>query len=575
VNLDIRVPRERLEDVLFRLEDLVGALRSLLETPQPEPAKAGNDADGPVIFLEPRRQFIISQPSERQIADMNELAHLEYSDERGNYSFVVRQQDLWRVSDFKRVREVIERWAPGHPLFLEWAEQAWDKRNVYSIVDAPDGGDYIAFRARTEDELTTMLQRQKVRQHIYQVNTRVGHAAVRVINGRRHALKRVVLTAGYPVTDLAGLQEGETIRIRLKDFVKADERWREYQSGYVEQAYRLGASVLVAPPGAGKTVASLGLIEKCQASTLIITPQRELAEQWRREIADKTDWAEGRVGMFHGDEKRITPITVATYHSAVNYRELFDRPWGLVIFDECHHLPAQFFRRAATFQSIRRLGLTASPVREDALERDIWALIGPPIGNDWARLFAGGYVARPEVELWKVDFPSDHYRGLYRRAGGIEAQLIAAQNPAKVELLRRLLRRHHADPAVIFVEWIDHGQDLSQQLDVPFIYGETSHIERERLYQEFRDGKRRALIVSRVGNQGLDLPDASLAIMLSWHGGSRQEGTQRTGRVMRPKEQARAIYIVTRGTSEEDFARRQVQLLRQQGVRVRERGATA
>lgn len=574
---EIKVSRTALENAIRSLENAVNALKGVLQQAmdESEPKEA---TDGPVIFLEPRRQFIVSQPSERQLRELSDIGYLEYADEKNNYSFVVREQDLWRIADWRRVEEIIRRYAPGHPHFMEWAHQAWDKRNVFEIINAPDGGDYLVLKARSEEELRSVLRREALRQHITAPNQRVnGMPAVRIKKGvdpsiHRHAVKRILIGLGYPVQDRAALNEGEPIDIELRPEVMQDPRWEAYQREYVEQAYRLGGSVLTSPPGSGKTVVAIGLMCKCKTSTLILVPQRELAEQWRREIASKTTWRLENIGMVHGGEKRVAPITIATYQMAGDrkYRKLFDRTWGLIILDECHHLPADYYRRAADFQSIRRLGLSASPVREDSRERDIWALIGPPIGNDWASLFAKRYVALPSVELRKIPFPSEYYWQMYKKAKGKKAAVIAAMNPAKVREARRILEENSDSKILIFVQWVEHGREVARELKLPFVYGETPHREREAIYEQFKSGKLSALVISRVGNQGIDIPDADLAIMVSWHGGSRQEGTQRTGRIMRPKETAKAIYLVTQGTSEEDFARRQVQLLRQQGVPVRE-----
>ena len=580
---EITVRREVLERLAMQLEQVAASLRAALEEPRASdkaasPTDPVPEPDGPVIFLEPRRQFVVSRPSRRQLEELGAIGHLEYADDDDNYSFVVREQDLWRVPDWTRIESILRRYAPDHPRFWEWARDAWDRRNVFAIEDGPDGR-YLILRARSEEELAGVIKREAVRKHLYAPNRRIGSLpAVRIKQGadgsvHRHALKRTLLGLGYPVADRGRLAEGERVVIRLRPEVVEDPRWEAYQRHYLEEAYQLGAAVLFAPPGAGKTVTAIGLMCKCQTSTLILTPQRELAEQWRREIAQKTTWPVHRIGMYHGGEKRVEPITVATYQVAGDpaHRRIFDRPWGLIIFDECHHLPAPYFRQAARFQSVRRLGLTASPVREDGREKDIWALIGPPIGGDWGRLFASGFVARPEVELRRLPMPEAAYQA-YRRARASRAAMIAAMNPAKIAEARQILEANRGAKTLLFVEWVEHGKAVARALGLPFVWGGTPHTERERLYADFRAGRVRALVVSRVGNQGLDLPDAELAIMLSWHGGSRQEGTQRTGRIMRPKESARAIWLVTRGTSEEDFARRQVQLLRQQGVRVCEVG---
>jgi DNA excision repair protein ERCC-3 len=254
------------------------------------------------------------------------------------------------------------------------------------------------------------------------------------------------------------------------------------------------------------------------------------------------------------------------------HRSLFDsRKWGLVILDEAQHIPAPVFRRAADLQSRHRLGLSATPVRETDDEEEIFTLIGPPIGTDWGQLFDAGYVSEPEIEIRYVPWDDEMARNEYVSADGRERYTLAATNPAKLDVARYLLNKHDDAKALVFVDWLDQGRTFSEALDLPFISGETPHYRRERLFEEFRDGARRTLIISRVGDEGIDLPNAELAIVASGLGGSRRQGAQRAGRTMRPAGSALVYVLATQGTTEEDFAQRQMRHLSEKGVRVTER----
>ncbi|MFB6265969.1 MAG: DEAD/DEAH box helicase, partial [Candidatus Nanohaloarchaea archaeon] len=278
------------------------------------------------------------------------------------------------------------------------------------------------------------------------------------------------------------------------------------------------------------------------------------------------------IGEYHGDEKTFEDITIATYHIVGQNTEVFRRDWGLIIFDEVHHIPAKVFRAAANLQSTRRIGLSASPVREDAKEKDIFTLIGPEIGGDWSLFFEKGHVIKPEVHILFVDWEGPEYRQKYEEAEGIEKNIIASKNPAKEERLQELLEEHEDEKVIVFADWIEQGEKLSRKFDTPFVSGEMDHEKREEFLNEFREGERTRLIISRVGDEGLDIPDAEVGIVMSGQGGSRRQATQRAGRVMRPFGDALMYFIATKGTVEEDFVNRQMELLREKGVPVQVEG---
>jgi DNA excision repair protein ERCC-3 len=385
-------------------------------------------------------------------------------------------------------------------------------------------------------------------------------------------VKRALYEAGYPVLDTRHLDTGQELPVELRVDL------RDYQHEWVNRFVEKRSGILVGPPGSGKTVAAMGVMSAIEGETLILVPGRELAAQWKETILEHTSLTEAQVGEYHGGAKEIRPVTVATYQTAGmdRHRHLFDdRKWGLIIYDECQHVPSPIYRRSADLQAKHRIGLSATPVREDDKQKDIFTLIGPPIGTNWAALFDAGYVAEPEIEIRLVPWGDDAAVEEYAASVGHEKRQAAAANPGKLREIEAILRSHPGEKALIFVEYIDQGEAIAEALSVPFVSGEMPHARRRKLFDEFRNGPRDALVVSRVGDEGIDLPNAEIAIAASGLGGSRRQGAQRAGRTMRPVGKARMYVLATRGTEEEEFARSRTRHLQGKGIRVREREAVA
>jgi DNA excision repair protein ERCC-3 len=382
------------------------------------------------------------------------------------------------------------------------------------------------------------------------------------------AIKRTLYEAGYPVQDERDLESGATLDLRV------NLELRDYQHDWVSRFMEAKSGVLVGPPGSGKTVAAMGIVARIGGETLILAPSRELVAQWRDELLAHTTLTEDQVGEYHGGRKEIRPVTIATYQTAAmdKHRQLFDsREWGLIVYDEVQHVPSDIYRRSTNLQTKARLGLSASPIREDDMEEDIFTLIGPPIGTDWDALFDEGFVAEPRVEIRYVPWTDDTARNEYVSATGRERRRFAAENPAKITEIERILAEHPTQKALVFVDYLDQGREIAAALDAPFISGDMRHHERERQFQSFRDGALDTLVVSRVGDEGIDLPDAELAVVASGLGGSRRQGTQRAGRTMRPEGRALVYVLATRGSREEEFARQRMRHLAGKGVEVQER----
>jgi DNA excision repair protein ERCC-3 len=444
----------------------------------------------------------------------------------------------------------------------EWVGDQWKRAHQFTLSTHEDG--YTVLSAASENLMGNVARQKLDEDHLH---APISDTESWVREGSEGAIKRILWEAGYPVVDERDLETGDPIDVDL------DVDLREYQREWVDAFVEKRAGVLVGPPGSGKTVAGMGVIAAVGGETLILVPGRELAVQWREELLEHTSLAPEQIGEYHGGTKQIRPVTIATYQTAGmdRHRSLFDsRRWGLIVYDEVHHIPATVFRRSADLQAKHRLGLTATPVRESDDETEIFTLIGPPIGTDWTKLFEAGYVQDPEVEIRYVPWRDDEAENEYAAAEGRERHTVAATNPAKVDEVRYLLAEHDDAAALVFVDWLEQGREIAAALDAPFVSGETPHWERERLFERFREGDLRTLVVSRVADEGIDLPNADLAVVASGLGGSRRQGAQRAGRTMRPTGSALVYVLATRGTTEEEFAQRQTRHLAEKGVLVRE-----
>jgi DNA excision repair protein ERCC-3 len=527
------------------------------------------DRERLVVFPD-RHEIVADQPTQFTRAQLSQFARLVQTTGSGSYLYEIRQEDVWQApyDSFEdliaTVRSVLPERYPG---LEDWLEAQYERATRFRLRTHEDG--YVVLEAESDD-LMGNVARQKLDDD--QLRARISDTESWVAEERIAEVKRVLYEAGYPVRDERDLDSGEDLSVDL------ELELREYQQAWVSNFLETQSGVLVGPPGSGKTVAALAILAAVGGETLILVPGRELAGQWRAELLDKTTLDESQVGEYHGGEKEIRPVTIGTYRTAGmdRHRQLFDsREWGLIIYDEVHHISAPVYRRSADLQTRHRLGLSSTPVREDDRESDIFTLIGPPIGTDWEGLFDAGYVAEPAVEIRYVPWADEDAQNEYVSSEGHERRQVAATNPAKQAEIEHLLARAPDQQALVFVEYLDQGRAYADALGVPFISGEMPHHRREKLFEQFREGTISTLVVSRVGDEGIDLPSAELAIVASGLGGSRRQGTQRAGRTMRPTGRARLSVLATRGTREEEFARQRMRYLAEKGVRVTERDAEA
>ena len=395
----------------------------------------------------------------------------------------------------------------------------------------------------------------------------------------RGHIKQALILAEYPAEDLAGYREAAPLSFNLRNTTLSGHPFmlRPYQKEAVALFYangeaRGGHGVVVLPCGAGKTIVGMAAMEKLQTETLILTTAITAVRQWIAELLDKTTLTDSQIGEYSGEKKEIKPVTITTYQilgASEKHRELIDsRKWGLIIYDEVHTLPAPVFRMTAELQSKRRLGLTATLVREDGLQSDVFTLIGPKRYEvPWKVLEKSGYIAK--VECFEVRIPlSESSRMDYAVADRRQKFRIASENPNKLEVLQQLLKKHAGRHILVIGLYISQLAKIAELLNAPLITGKTKNSKRDELYQRFRDGEIPVIIVSKVANYAIDLPDANVAIEISGTFGSRQEEAQRLGRILRPKlgeNRAWFYTLVTSDTVEEGFAAHRQLFLVEQG----------
>ncbi|HSS68470.1 MAG TPA: DNA repair helicase XPB [Nocardioidaceae bacterium] len=402
---------------------------------------------------------------------------------------------------------------------------------------------------------------------------RIDDDSVVVHPSERGNLKQALLKLGWPTEDLAGYVDGEAHPIALRE-----DGWglRPYQRDATESVWAGGSGVVVLPCGAGKTLVGAAVMAEAQSTTLILVTNTVAARQWRDELIKRTSLTADEIGEYSGAVKEIKPVTIATYQVMTTRRkgvyahlELFEaRDWGLVIYDEVHLLPAPIFRMTADLQARRRIGLTATLIREDGREGDVFSLIGPKrFDAPWKDIEAQGYIAPAECVEVRVTL-TEAERFAYATAEPEDRYRLAADCSSKADIVELLVRRHADDPTLVIGQYIDQLDDLAAHLDAPLIKGETPVKERERLFAAFRSGEVPLLVVSKVANFSIDLPDATVAIQVSGTFGSRQEEAQRLGRLLRPKADGRtAVFysVVARDTVDADFAQHRQRFLAEQG----------
>src|SRR4051794_31724359 len=463
------------------------------------------------------------------------------------------------------------RYAVPHALLVDVAE-TMARYGRLRLEKHPSHG--LVLVSNDRPVLEEVLRAKKV---AGMIGTRIDADTVVVHPSERGNLKQALLKIGWPAEDFAGYVDGEAHAIELDE---SDWSMRPYQKEAVESFWHGGSGVVVLPCGAGKTMVGAAAMAEAKATTLILVTNTVSARQWKDELLRRTSLTDEEIGEYSGSVKEIRPVTIATYQVMTTRRkgiythlELLDaRDWGLIVYDEVHLLPAPIFRMTADLQARRRLGLTATLVREDGREGDVFSLIGPKrYDAPWKDIEAQGYIAPADCVEVRVTLP-DRERLAYATAEPEERYRLCATSPSKSRVVETLARRHAGEQLLVIGQYLDQLADLGERLDAPVITGETTVTERQRLFQAFREGEEHTLVVSKVANFSIDLPEASVAIQVSGSFGSRQEEAQRLGRLLRPKgdgRSARFYAVVARDTLDQDFAAHRQRFLAEQGYAYR------
>jgi DNA excision repair protein ERCC-3 len=535
-------------------------------------------ADGPLIVQSDRTLLLdVDHPDAPACrAQIAPFAELERSPEHV-HTYRVTSLGLWNARaaglDAESVVDALIRWsryAVPQSLLLDVAEVMSRYGRLVLEADPSHG---LVLRSTDRAVFEEVLRAKGVEPL---VGARLDPDRVAVPRGERGRLKQALLKAGWPADDQAGHVEGAAHPIALRP--DAGFTLRPYQAEAVEAFAAAGSGVVVLPCGAGKTLVGLAAIAKAGARTLVLVTNIVSARQWRRELLARTTLREDEIGEYSGERKDVRPVTLATYQILVSRRkgvyphlELFGaEDWGLIVYDEVHLLPAPVFRMTAEIQSRRRLGLTATLVREDGREGDVFSLIGPKrYDAPWRDIEAQGWIAPARCTEVRVTL-ADEERLAYALAEPEERYRVGATARSKLAVVAALCQEalRRGEPTLVIGQYLDQLEAVADRLGAPLITGKTPNAARERHYDAFRCGDEPLLVVSKVANFSIDLPEASVAVQISGTFGSRQEEAQRLGRVLRPKadgRQAHFFAVVSRDTNDQEFAARRQRFLAEQG----------
>jgi DNA excision repair protein ERCC-3 len=532
--------------------------------------------DGPLIVQSDKT--LLLEVDHPQAADARAaiapFAELERSPEHV-HTYRLTPLGLWNARasghDAEQVVDALvrySRYTVPHALLVDVAD-TMDRYGRLQLAKHPTHG--LVLISLDRAVLEEVLRQKKIAPML---GERIDADTVLVHPSERGRLKQALLKVGWPAEDLAGYVDGEAHQIELHT-----DGWqlRNYQSEAVASFWAGGSGVVVLPCGAGKTLVGAAAMAQAKATTLILVTNTVSGRQWKRELLARTSLTEEEIGEYSGEKKEIRPVTIATYQIMTTRRkgeyrhlELFDsRDWGLIVYDEVHLLPAPIFRLTADLQSRRRLGLTATLVREDGREADVFSLIGPKrYDAPWKDIENQGWIAPADCREVRVTL-TDAERMNYATAEPEDRYRIAATVRTKLPVIEAIVDQHPHDQVLVIGAYLDQLEEIAAHLgDVPIIQGSTPNRERERLYDSFRAGETRVLVVSKVANFSIDLPEAAVAIQISGTFGSRQEEAQRLGRVLRPKHDRRQAHfytVVSRDTLDAEYAAHRQRFLAEQG----------
>ncbi len=544
------------------------------------------DIQNPLIVQSDKTLLLeVNNPRFRDARDtVNLFAHLVKSPEH-IHTYEITPLSLWNAAALGMTPEktvvALKKYSkypiPGN--IADEIRELMGRFGHLSIQSSPEG---LVLKGATNLILPNLSRNPKL---VGLLGDRLDDQTFRIPPANRGVLKQTLMGLGYPADDRAGYVDGEPFDIAIRPVRKSGETMelREYQTLAAESFVGNrnapgGSGVVVLPCGAGKTIVGLAAMDLLKRKTLILVTNITAARQWRRELLDKTTLSDEDIGEYSGECKDIRPVTLATYQILTYRRKKTDsfmhfgifnsENWGLIIYDEVHLLPAPVFKFTADLQARRRLGLTATLIREDGLENDVFALIGPKkFDVPWKDLERQGWIATVTCIEIRIDLP--HAEKMRYLALPPRRQIrLAYENPFKISVISELLEKHRKEQVLIIGQYLTQIREIADEFKLPLITGTTPNSKRDELYDKFRERQISALIVSKVGNFAIDLPDANIAIQVSGSFGSRQEEAQRLGRILRPKkngEQAIFYSVVTRESKELDFAMKRQLFLAEQG----------
>jgi DNA excision repair protein ERCC-3 len=531
--------------------------------------------DGPLIVQSDKTLLLdidhpLSTECRRAIAP---FAELERSPEH-IHTYRLTPLGLWNARaaghDAEQVIDTLikySRYAVPHSILIDVAETMSRYGRLRLEADPVHGLILVTTDSAVLEEVIRAKKIQPL------LGARIDKETIAVLPSQRGQIKQSLLRLGWPAEDFAGYVDGQAHEIELK---QDDWKIRPYQELAAEGFWHGGSGVVVLPCGAGKTIVGAAAMAHAKATTLILVTNTVAARQWREELLKRTSLNEDEIGEYSGAKKEIRPVTIATYqvmtkkkNGVYAHLDLFDSyDWGLIIYDEVHLLPAPIFRFTADIQSRRRLGLTATLVREDGMEGEVFSLIGPKrFDVPWKEIESQGYIAPAECIEVRVNL-TETERLTYATAEVENRYRYCATTRTKRDVVEALVKKHQGEQILVIGQYIDQLDELSEVLGVPVIKGETPVKEREILFNRFRSGEITTLVVSKVANFSIDLPDATIAIQVSGAFGSRQEEAQRLGRILRPKSDGRSATfysVVSRDTIDQDFAQNRQRFLAEQG----------
>lgn len=537
--------------------------------------------DGPLIVQSDKTCLLeISHPqADAARAALSPFAELEKAPEHV-HTYRITPLALWNARaagfDAEQVVDVLETYSkfPVPQSLLVDTAETMSRYGRLRLQNHPTQGLILETTERT-----VLEEVSRHRTIAGMLGARIDNDTFSVPPSERGRLKQELLKVGWPVEDLAGYVDGEAHPISLSTET-ADWKLRDYQRYATESFWEGGSGIVVLPCGAGKTMVGAATMAKAQATTLILVTSTIAGRQWRDELIRRTSLQPAEIGEYSGEKKEIKPVTIATYQVVTRktkgeYRalELFDsRDWGLIIYDEVHLLPAPVFRMAADLQSRRRLGLTATLIREDGREGDVFSLIGPKrYDAPWKELESQGFIATAECIEVRADMPSSE-KMEYATASSKDRYRLAACSQVKFEVVDKILNKHSGKQTLLIGAYLDQLQAFARRTGAPLIDGRTSAAKREKLFAQFRTGEITTLVVSKVANFSIDLPDTAVVVQVSGTFGSRQEEAQRLGRLLRPKSTGEIAYfytVVTRDTVDATFALHRQRFLAEQGYAYR------